>query len=355
MANILNEDTLKLARNYFGMSQKEFATKLGVSQALVSNIEKSSKPLTDDIIEKLKKDFGANFFSQKMSTPNLKVHYRASATVAKKYTDLFEARLLIISNKIEQLLEYVDIPENKIPQKDLEDFRLDAEYLANEVRNYFGLGRKPIQDFVRLLESNGVIVYFFEYDFISEQNKNFDGVSFYVKGVPVILINNKIQNARKMFTLAHELGHLIMHNHNEFIISNERDMEKEANVFASEFLAPKDALRGEFVRLNFQKLFELKAYWRISAGALLYKAKETSLTADQYRRWITLMAPYRKSEPNDFEINKPVLLKKMFNVCQEDIGTEQEFLEEIGLSKNIFEEVYSTLVDKEKTKLKIIL
>ena len=55
-----------------------------------------------------------NFFIQKMSTPNLKVHYRASATVAKKYTDLFEARLLIISNKIEQLLEYVDIPENKV-------------------------------------------------------------------------------------------------------------------------------------------------------------------------------------------------------------------------------------------------
>lgn len=355
MASILKNDTLKLARNYFGLNQKEFAKKLDVSQALVSNLEKSLKPLTEDIIEKLKDEFGETFFSQVMSTPNLKVHYRASATVAKKYTDLFEARLLIISNKIEQLLEYVEIPENRIPQKDLEDFQLDAEYLANEVRDYFGLGRKPIDDIVKLLESNGVIVYFFDYDFISEQNKSFDGVSFYVKGVPVILVNDKIQNARKVFTLSHELGHLIMHNHNDFFISNERDMEKEANKFASEFLAPKNALRGEFTRLTTAKLFELKAYWKISVGALLYKAKETSLTQDQYRRWVTYFAPYRKSEPNDISINKPVLLKKMFQVCQEDIGSETEFFDEFGISKKIFEDVYSTLIEKERTRLKIIL
>jgi Zn-dependent peptidase ImmA (M78 family)/plasmid maintenance system antidote protein VapI len=355
MASILKNDTLKLARNYFGLNQKEFARKLDISQALVSNLEKSLKPLTEDIIEKLKDEFGETFFSQVMSTPNLKVHYRASATVAKKYTDLFEARLLIISNKIEQLLEYVEIPENKIPQKNLEDFQLDSEYLANEVRDYFGLGRKPIEDIVKLLETNGVIVYFFDYDFISEQNKSFDGVSFYVKGVPVILVNDKIQNARKVFTLAHELCHLIIHNHNDFFISNERDMEKEANKFASEFLAPKSALRGEFTRLSTEKLFELKAYWKISVGALLYKAKETTLTQDQYRRWVTFFAPYRKKEPQDISINKPVLLKKMFQVCQEDIGSETEFFDEFGISKKIFEDVYSTLIDKERTKLKIIL
>ena len=354
-ATVLKNDTLKLARNYFGLNQKEFAKKLNVSQALVSNLEKSLKPLTEDVVEKLKDEFGENFFSQIMSTPNLKVHYRASATVAKKYTDLFEARLLIISNKIEQLLEYVEIPENRIPQIDLEDFKLNAEYLATEIRDYFGLGRKPIEDLVRLLESNGVIVYFFDYDFISAQNKSFDGVSFYVKGVPVILINNKIQNARKVFTLAHELLHLIAHNHSEFIISNERDIEKEANTFASEFLAPRAALRGEYSRLTMSKLFQLKAYWKLSVGALLYKAKGNMLSEDQYRRWVTALAPYRKNEPHDFEINNPVLLKKMLKVCQEDIGSEEDFYKEFGLSKKIFEEVYSTLIEKDRPKMKIIL
>ena len=87
----------------------------------------------------------------------------------------------------------------------------------------------------------------------------------------------------------------------------------------------------------------------------IIQSKRNYLTQDQYRRWVTYFAPYRKSEPNDITINKPVLLKKMFQVCQEDIGSETEFLNEFGLSKKIFEDVYSTLIEKERTKMKIIL
>ena len=355
MGTILKPDTIKLARNYYGYNQKDFAKRIGVSQALISQIEKGIKPLTNDIVEKLKEDFGENFFSQRVSAPLLKVYYRASASVAKKYTDLFEARLQIISNNIEELLEYVDIPENKIPQFDLEDFRNDAESLANEIRHYFALGNKPIDDLVRLLEKNGVVIYFFDYDFISNQNRNFDGVSFYVKGVPVVLINSKIQNARKVFTLAHELGHLIMHNSATTFITPDRDIEKEANTFASEFLAPKAFLRGEFSRLTLEKLFDLKAYWKISLGALLYKAKQTTLSADQYKRWIMKLASQRKIEENDFEISSPILLKRMIETCIADIGLEEDFFEEFGLSRQIFENVYSTIVVKSRPKMKIIL
>jgi Zn-dependent peptidase ImmA (M78 family)/DNA-binding XRE family transcriptional regulator len=354
MGIILNNETLKLARTYLGYSQKEFSEKIGVSQAVVSNIEKNNKPLTDDLVAKLD-DFSFTFFAQKMSQPLLKVHYRASSTVAKKLTDLFESRLQIISNNITTFLETVDIPENRIPQKDLEDFELDAEYLANEVRQYFNLGNRPIENLVNLLEKNGVVVYFFDYDFISSQNKNFDGVSFYVKGVPVILINDKIQNARKIFTLAHELGHLIMHNHNDFFISKDRDIEKEANVFASEFIAPKNALRGEFSRLTLEKLFDLKAIWKLSIAALLYKAKEMTLSEDQYRRWITRLAAYRKHEPNDIDIQKPQMLKKVFSLCEADLGGKQHFLEELGLSEKIFKEIYSTLLEKDKPRLRVII
>lgn len=355
MAVILDNELLRLARNYTGLNQKDFAQKMSISQSLVSKIEKSLKPLSEDVISLLKIEFGENFFYQKFKEPQLKVYYRASATIAKKYTDLFEARLQIISNNIVALLERIDIPDNRIPVKDLEEYGNDPEHLANEVRDFFQLGRRPIDDLIKLLERNGVIVYFFDYDFISAQNKNFDGVSFYVNGVPVILINDKIQNARKVFTLAHELGHLIMHNHNDIFIPKDRDIEKEANLFASEFLAPKASLRGEFSRLTLPKLFELKAYWKISVGALLYKAKETVLTMDQYRRWITIMAPYRTKEPNDFSINPPTLIKKMFDIFEDTLEEDENFYAEIGLSKKIFEEIYSTLIENKKTKMKIII
>lgn len=340
MATLLDNELLKLARNYTGLNQKDFAEKMNISQSLISNIEKGIKPLTTEIIKNLIDEYGNTFFNQKIQQTQLKVYYRASATIAKKYTDLFEARLQIISNNIATILERVDIPENKIPFMDLETFGNEIEHLANEVRDYFGLGRKPIDDIVRLLERNGVIIQFFDFDFISSQNKNFDGVSFYVKGVPVILINSKIQNARKVFTICHELCHLICHNHAEIFISKDRDIEKEANQFASEFIAPKSSLRGEFTRLNFDKLFQLKAYWKLSVGALLYKAKQTVLTDDQYRRWITAMSPYRKFEPHDFDISEPVLIKKMFEVFEENLDSDENFYDTLGLSEKMFFEIY---------------
>ena len=349
-----NSETLKLARDYIGVSQKAFSQRLGVSQATLSNLEKGLKPLDEGLVQKLEKDFGRMFFSQNMSDPNLKVHYRASATVAKKYTDLFESRLILISNHLSKLLDFVEIPENKIPKLDLEDFNLDSKYLANEIRDYMKIGRRPIDDLVGLLEKHGVVIYFFEYDFISKQNKNFDGVSFYVDGTPVILINNKIQNARKVFTLAHELLHLIAHNHNDFFISKDRDIEKEANQFASEFLAPNSLLIEDFHRLTLEKLFELKAYWKISIGALLYSAKESVLSKDQYRRWVTRLAPYRKVEPNDFEISQPVILSRILNMVKELFGDLNSFYDELGISEKMYEELYSTLVEKNKSKLRIV-
>jgi Zn-dependent peptidase ImmA (M78 family)/DNA-binding XRE family transcriptional regulator len=356
MTTTFENELLKIARNYLGLNQKEFAEKVQVSQSVISNIEKCVKPLTEDIVEKLKAEFGETFFKQKVKDPQLKVFYRASSTVAKKYTDPFESRLQIIANNISRLLERVDIPENNVPFKDLEDFELDAEYLANEVREYFGLGVKPIDNMVKLLERNGVIVHFFDYGFISAQNKNFDGVSFYAEGVPVILINSKIQNARKVFTLAHELCHLICHNHPAFFISKDRDIEREANKFASEFIAPKKIIRSDLIRLDFDKLFQLKAYWKLSVGALLFKAKETTLTPDQYKRWVMAMAPYRKNEPHDILIEKPILLEKMFQVCEDDLEFDENFNDILGLSPSMFDEIYwNKNPETIRRKLKIVI
>lgn len=340
MATILDNELLKLARHYKGLNQKQFAEQIGVTQAVLSNIESGVRPLTTEIIERLRFEFGSNFFNQRLQQAELKAYYRASATVAKKYTDLFEARLQIISNNIANLLERVNIPENRIPCKDLEDFENDPEYLAREIRQYFELGKRPIDNLVELLEKNGVIIHFFDYDFVSAQNKTFDGVSFYVQGVPVILINKKIQNARKICTLAHEVCHLICHNHSGIFISKFRDIEKEANQFASEFLAPKALLRTELYNLTLDKLFQLKAYWKVSVGSLLYKAKETVLSADQYKRWVASLSHFRKFEPHDFSISQPVLLSKMFSVFEEDLDTDENFYDVLGISDKIFNDIY---------------
>lgn len=334
-----------------GYSQKKFADFIGVSQTVISKIEKGVKPLDDNLVDLLSNVVSENFFLQRISQINLKIYYRQSASTAKSTTDLFESRLSLIANHISYCLEEIEPPVNLLPSIDLNDFGLNPEYLAKEVRSQFNLGLSPINDIVELLESKGVFIHFYDYPFVSPQNKTLDGVSFFISGCPVILVNNKIQNARKVFTIAHELGHLIMHSN--FIVESIRDVEKEANEFASEFLLPKRALVGEFNRLTLEKLFLLKSYWKVSIGALLYKAKNLTLTVDQYRRWVTQLAPYRKHEPHDIELSQPKILKKCFDFFKDVIhnGDKESFFQDLGINDEIFEDLYSNLDDKKKLKV----
>lgn len=74
---------------------------------------------------------------------------------------------------------------------------------------------------------------------------------------PTILINSAIPEARRKFTLAHELGHIIIPWHNGTIVSHldldgddyeYKEMESEANRFAAELLIPSEWLLAEHAK-----------------------------------------------------------------------------------------------------------
>ena len=84
-----------------------------------------------------------------------------------------------------------------------------------------------------------------------------DGITIGLGGsaTPSILINSEQVKTRKKFTLAHELGHVIIPWHTGTILSDEsdliqgefeyREMEGEANRFAAELLMPTDWIISE--------------------------------------------------------------------------------------------------------------
>lgn len=78
-----------------------------------------------------------------------------------------------------------------------------------------------------------------------------DGISIGIgsENKPLVLINSRAPDTRKKFTLAHELGHIIIPWHIGTIVSHidpkgsdfkYREMEQEANSFAAELLMPTD-------------------------------------------------------------------------------------------------------------------
>lgn len=349
--NRVNGSSLKTIREFYGLNQSQLAKKLGLSQPMVSKIEKDEKNLDEEYFSVFIDYFNENFFRNHVEVANQKLFYRKLSSINKKTLNMFEARVNLIHNTINSGLDIVDIEsEKKIPQIDPELFDLNMEYIATEVRLRLGIGRGPILDIVKKLEDFGVIIHFFNYDFISEENRKFDGVSFYVEGTPVILINNKIPNSRKVFTIAHELGHLVMHSDN--IINISRDIEKEANNFAAAFLAPEKDIKSSLRRLNLSKLEELKTEWNMSLSALVYRAYTLgTITEQTLRFWMMKLAPFRKKEPNEFGLSNPKLLNQVFELLNKE--TEHSFFKELGYNFKLQEELFN-FRDKSKIKLRII-
>ncbi|MBT0552555.1 XRE family transcriptional regulator [Riemerella anatipestifer] len=348
-----NTETLKLTRFYYGLSQTAFAKKLNTTQSKLSQFENGEKLIDEKFLQQIKNlenDFLSVFFTKKIYTPAQQLFYRKLVSVSKTMVSKFEARLAIVARVIEELLEEVEFPQNRIKAIDAEDFNFNFEYIAEQTRLSMGHLRGPINDIIKLLEANGVIIHFFDFDFISESNNKFDGVSTYVSGVPVIMINNKIPNSRKVFTIAHELGHLILHF--DHIIHPSRDIEREANQFAAAFLAPYIEIKGVFKRFNIDKLFSLKSEWKMSAASILYRAKEIgNINDDWYQKCMFWLSKYRKKEPYEFDLSEPKLLKTMIKLTQDaDIFS---FRENIGLSENTVNEIFGTILPKKETKLKL--
>ena len=74
------------------------------------------------------------------------------------------------------------------------------------------------------------------------------------RGVP--LVNSSLPQGRARFSIAHELGHLLLRHNPLGRIGEPRDpdQERQADRFASELLMPESLLRGDCEKLPFEAL-----------------------------------------------------------------------------------------------------
>lgn len=91
---------------------------------------------------------------------------------------------------------------------------------------------------------------------------------------PLVLMRSIDSWERSRWTVAHEIGHLVLHRHGE--VSD--DQENEASRFASEFLAPAAAIAAEVTDApTLNHLIPVKLKWGISLGALIMHLRESKL------------------------------------------------------------------------------
>lgn len=319
----VNGAMLRIARQKKGFLQVEAGKRLGIDQSLLSRIENGMNEAREDLIAKAEQvyEMPRSFFTltDTVYGSPVSVHpmWRKKADVSGRELDAIVAELNIRSMHVRRLLEGVEFAHSSdFPRMDIEDYG-DPEKIAGLLRAHWKLPSGPIHNLTDCVERAGILVAHSALGGVSVS-----GVTFAPPGLPPLIVLNREQPADRMrFTLAHELGHLVMHR---FPSPN---MEVEANQFASALLMPERDIRPYFRgrRVDLALLASLKPEWKVAMQALLMRAsalKELSPNQSQYLWKQISMRKLRLREPPelDFAREDPTVLARIFEVHTSALG-----------------------------------
>ncbi len=294
---------LKRIRLLKNLSLKDAGNLINMTATAISKYEKG------EILPDSKKliDF-ANAYKVKSidllkvyNAPKMKfTSFRKKKRLTGQNLELLEE---LIQNEVAKYLEIIEmnnIDTNNIKLKKYPCNSFDeAEKAANDFRNYIKISNKqPISDLINLLENLGIII--IQIKNPDNRFDDFDGLSEIVNNVPVIVLLDGIKDgARQRFTIAHELGHLILNINNE-----EADEEKLCNRFASALLMPKEAVINEFGisrgNINFFELTAFKNEFKVSYTAIIYRLKDLNVISEYLYKKLSIFLSQRigKNDPN---------------------------------------------------------
>ena len=298
---------VRLAREVLGLTQAQLAEKINTTQSGVASIEANLYRPSPEYVDLLAKvtGFGRVFFESPTvdEFPSGALLYRARAALKK--TERQQAHGL--TSLAFELEHHLGIGLKRVP---VNLPRLSEEtHAAQIVRAALGVSPlSPITDLMRVVERSGVLVLF-----VPQQFEALDGYAAWVGAVaprPVIALLGGKSGYRSNFTLAEELGHLVLHSPLRVGVS---DAERQAKAFAQELLLPKEAILEEvLLPVTLSGLSRLKPRWHVSLQFLIRRCHDLELlTANQYR-YLNQQVRARL-EPGDEQIQqpRPRLMRKM--------------------------------------------
>lgn len=227
-----------------------------------------------------------------------------------------------IRAQVRQVVELVQRAEGdgslRLPNVLLEPItsldRMDKiETLTVHIREMLGVGdRDPIPNLTRAVERAGVVVVA-----LPTEMEDHSGFSvwpdFGLGGRPVIALSRGHSGDRDRFTIAHELGHLILHTYRANVEPG--DYEAEANRFAGALLmshwAAVEVLRPP---VTLKTLKAAKATFGISMGAGAQRALDLEIISKtqftSLRKQLSARG-WNRNEPIEVGKEKPLLIAKV--------------------------------------------
>jgi len=307
-------ERIRQAREIRGLTQEELAEKLICSQALVAQVEAGFKLPTGDFIESVAEatEFPITFFNEPPH-PEFgiaEILLRAQRTAKRReilgtvrYAEHVYAIYVALAARLKPIP--VRIPEVVDSPKEA----------AKQVRKVLGLEpNSPIANLTHALERAGV-----RFIVVSPSHAHDAFCVWFRKDeneTPLIAaVGGREDGDRYRLSVAHELGHLVMHR--SFLRKSNKEVEDEAWAFAAELLMPEAAIRSELILpLTITALARLKPRWGVSVAALIRRAYDLNIvTKRQYHYLSHQMSAlgYKTREPKNLDVpmEKPRLLRKM--------------------------------------------
>ncbi|MEV7848436.1 XRE family transcriptional regulator [Streptomyces cyaneofuscatus] len=334
---------LRTLRMLMGLTQKELEGIAGVTQSMISGIERGDKTASEEILIAVANATGTpySFFHiDPDDLPTDTLHFRKKASAPAKEVDRVKATAREAYRVAAQLITETHMRRLPLPRAEGEIDDASIETLAAETRDALGVARDGIlKHVIRTCERAGIpVVPLVLVDGSGEQENvaiGHSGVSCWrgVSDPQLIAYFGTDAGDRQRFTVAHELGHLVLHPARRAISA--KQAEAEAHRFAGAFLIPeeqaREALGGNFTLRN---LAVLKANWGISMQALIERAFglgliDSTRRSSLYRQMATNQ--WRSREPVTVHPEQPALMRMMMTRRFGASPSPRSAAEELGL------------------------
>jgi Zn-dependent peptidase ImmA (M78 family) len=306
----VNGDVITWARERAGLSPAEAGEKFPKIAALEAGTALRSYPQLEAMADKFKIPVAVFFFPERPNVPRIEETFRTLPNA--EFAQLpRRIQLLLRKAKAFQLglyeLTQGRNPAERLITRDVEfSARMSPDTMTARVREYLGVTLaqqtawrdtdEALKEWRRALHRVGIFVF---KDAFREES--FSGFSLYDDVFPIIYVNNSVPETRQIFTLFHELGHLLFHTSGidprndeyvERLPEGSRHIEVLCNRFSAQFLLPENVFEAAFANLSpTERTAEiLAARFHVSREFIFRKFLDRDLiTQQQYgaaaRRW----------------------------------------------------------------------
>lgn len=302
-------ERIRQARLAAGLTLMALGERVGVSHTAIQKYEKGLLVPSSSQLLKLARACGirTEYFFRSHAVELLQPEFRKRSTFGKTAQDALKFKVVeMVEKRVELLGAFPELPLPVFARPDGLPRMLtsldEIEAFSDLVRNRWQLGMNPIADLTDTLEGLGVLVVV-----VDEESPGFSGLTALAqtpdgRQFPVVAVSRRWPGDRLRFTLAHELGHMLLAGH----LADGINEEKACDRFAGAFLAPRVAvlqlLGAQRHVLEWQELYGLKHEFGLSMGGWLQRARQCGVIAEgTYLAMVKRFSArgWRKNEPGD--------------------------------------------------------